>query len=217
MRRTFSMKSQGGRQGKSWTCSENARRTRGMNEQNVLYHPMAEVQENDLLGDIADLVRQEIVRLTRDPKGAQLIIPGVLAELEKALLNTDWHQLFEDYTVKQRIVAMQSELPQLVANAQKSVKRKHAKRSVPKDLPSGTMYARDFWNIHGVSHGRYRCHVERGMQGDFPETTERAPYPDTRPYYKERFVTPDNRDAIFAFWDRHGVTYTKDEENTRDA
>lgn len=186
---------------------------------------------NDAINDNIDTLREAIAKQARDPEEAQLIALKALGKLA----GTNWQPYFEQlgrgsltsclgtvHEVEQRLnemvkAAIEAQLNQLKAQpAQETAKKaakKSAKRPIPKNLPPGTMFARDFWSTYGVSHGRYRQHVERGVNGDFPETTERIPYPDTRPNYKERFVTPDNRSAIFAFWDRHEVDYTAPESD----
>jgi len=179
------------------------------------------------LNNFIDSAREIIVKLARDPIGARLLVPGFIATLKEELDNTDWQPRFEElgrspqtlphteiHDTQQLLEALLVQLKaQPIQETAKKATKKSAKRPIPKNLPPGTMFAKDFWSICGVPHGRYRQHVERGINGDFPETTDRIPYPDARPNYKERFVTPDNRSAIFAFWDRHEVDYTAPESN----
>jgi hypothetical protein len=79
------------------------------------------------------------------------------------------------------------------------------KRNLPKGLPEGSVAARDFYLEKGISPTELRYHTERGIYGDFLETTD-IPH-KTRPGFKYRYLTPDQQRKAVEYWKEHGVNY----------
>src|SRR5580765_4776685 len=148
------------------------------------------------MNDIADFLRKEIVKRTSDPETARLLIPGLLAELTEELQNTDWPHVFAK-------IEEEIEKDSLI----KKTSKRASKRIIPDDLPPGTMNARDFYDKHGVSYSNFRRHTEQGINGDFLDVTEIKPYPDTRPNYKDRYLTPSQQAKAIEYWDTHHTPY----------
>lgn len=109
--------------------------------------------------------------------------------------------------IEMRLNAIEVQLNQNKTKpAQKAFKRAHTK-PVPGDLPLGTVYARDFYEKHSVSYGDFRRHTEHGFNGDLLEVTERKLYPDTRPNYKDRYLTPEQQQKAIEYWRKYGTSY----------
>jgi len=183
---------------------------------------------SNAMDDAIDTLCKEIAKQARDPEEAQLITLKALGKLA----GTNWQPYFEQlgkdsqtpylgttHEIEQRLnemvkTAIEAQLAQLKAQpaqetteAPKKIQKKQT-AIIPRDLPPGTMTARDFYDRHGVSYGRYRRHTEHGINGKFLETTERRPYQRTRPNHRDRYLTPSQQQKAIEYWEEHQVTYT---------
>ncbi|SRR6266699_109497 len=107
--------------------------------------------------------------------------------------------------LEQEVAALKEQLPN-----QKSKPTKKKTHPTIAGQPAGTMFARDFYEMYGVSHGRLRYHTEKGFYGNLLETTE-IPHP-TRPGFKERALTPKQQKQAIEYWDKYGVDYAEPED-----
>ena len=72
------------------------------------------------------------------------------------------------------------------------------------DYPAGTVSAQHFAVRHGVPEQKFREHIDIGINGDRVEATS-VP----RGSKVWRYLTPEQQGKALAFWDRHGVKYSK--------
>jgi len=80
-------------------------------------------------------------------------------------------------------------------------------RAVPVDLPHGSMLYAQFAEKYGVPRATFSHHIKAGIKGDIVVTIKR-PKPG-RPEHTEYWLSPDQQIAALAYWDRHGVKYSK--------
>jgi hypothetical protein len=92
--------------------------------------------------------------------------------------------------------------------AQKSARVVSA--SVPVGLPDGSRLFADFAEEYGVPRGTFSHHIKVGIKGDRVATVKRPK--SGRPDHTEYWLTPEQQRAALAYWDRHGVKYSKSDE-----
>lgn len=72
------------------------------------------------------------------------------------------------------------------------------------DCPAGTVSAQQFAVRHGVPELAFRLHIDVGIKGECVEAVKLH-----RGSLVWRYLTPEQQQKAFEFWDRHGVRYRK--------
>ncbi|HEX3640531.1 MAG TPA: hypothetical protein VHV10_04520 [Ktedonobacteraceae bacterium] len=103
-----------------------------------------------------------------------------------------------------RIAELEAQISQ-TKNAHQSPQTPIKRRNLPSELPDGSVSARDFYAENGLPLHYVRSHVERGIYGDFLETTD-IPH-KTRQGFKFHYLTPEQQKKAIEFWDRNHIEY----------
>ena len=74
-------------------------------------------------------------------------------------------------------------------------------RSVPADLPTGTLAAYDFAQKYGIEKDHFKNYMKRGVLGDRLDITE-VPHP-TKANYAQKYLVPEQQESVLAILKKH--------------
>jgi hypothetical protein len=164
------------------------------------------------MDNIVETLAKKIAEFTGNAEEARHLV-GELAKIDwQAYLSGTGIQAYFSTSLTARVSQLEQEVAALKEQLPNKKTKPAKKKTHPaiSGQPEGTMFARDFYEMYGVSHGRLRYHTEKGFYGERIETTE-IPHP-TRPGFRERVLTPEQQKRVIEYWDKYGVDYAELED-----
>jgi hypothetical protein len=134
---------------------------------------------------------------------------GELAKIDwQAYLAGAGFQTYFSTSLVGRVKQLELEVAELKkqCSSEKAHPSKRKAHPAAPGLPEGTVFARDFYEEHGVSYAKFRYHIEKGYDGDTLETTD-IPHPTRAGVVGARYLTPEQQEKAIKYWTKYGVSF----------